>query len=110
MIVSPGVFAQEWSAAQKEVWKNVQTYWDLATKGDLEGFISYFHKDFSGWINGAHLPHDQATRVKFIKFNMPRSKNLFSDIQPLAIKNPWQYRDCTLLLFGSQTKMQKEKI
>ena len=28
---TPGM-AQEWSAAQKEVWKNVEAYWDLDSK------------------------------------------------------------------------------
>ena len=86
MFLYTGVFAQQWSDGQKEVWKNVQTYWDLAAKGDVEGFLGYFHSDFSGWVNSAHLPHDREARVKFIKFYLPKTKTLLYDIQPLAIK------------------------
>jgi len=81
-----GVFAQQWSDAEKEVWKNVETYWDLAAKGDTEGFLSYFHGDFSGWINTAELPHDRATREKFIRFYNPKTKTLLYNIEPLTIK------------------------
>ena len=86
MLSSNLLFAQEWSKDQKDVWKNVETYWDLYAKGDVEGYLGYFHNDFSGWHNSAHLPHDRATRVKFIKFFLPKAKTLFYDIQPLAIK------------------------
>ena len=86
MLVSTHLSAQEWSTEQKEVWKNVETYWDLARKGDIEGVLVYLHNDFSGWNNLSPLPDDRATRVKYIKFYWPKSKSLFSDVQPLAIK------------------------
>jgi len=86
MFLRTGVFAQQWSDSQKEVWKNVETYWDLAAKGDTEGLLTYFHSDFSGWVNSAHLPHDKATREKFIRFYNPKTKTLLHDIKPLAIK------------------------
>jgi len=86
MLASTSVFSQEWSAQQKDVWKNVETYWDLAAKGDIEAFLTYFHEEFSGWIYGAHLPHNRATRDKFIRFKYARNKILFQDLQPLAIK------------------------
>ena len=50
-ITSAQLFGQEWSAQQKEVWKNVQTYWDLDAKRDIEGFMSYFHSDYCGWFS-----------------------------------------------------------
>lgn len=86
MLSSNVLFAQEWSTDQKDVWKNVETYWDLGAKGDVEGNLGYYHNDFSGWVNYAHLPDDRATRVKFIKFFLPKTKTLFYNIQPLAIK------------------------
>lgn len=86
MLSSNVLFAQEWSTDQKDVWKNVETYWDLGAKGDVEGNLGYYHNDFSGWVNSAHLPDDRATRVKFIKFFLPKTKTLFYNIQPLAIK------------------------
>ncbi len=41
MLGLSSVFAQEWSAAQKEVWNNVNTYWGLMAKGDINGFLDY---------------------------------------------------------------------
>jgi ketosteroid isomerase-like protein len=86
MLAPASLFSQEWSAQQNDVWKNVETYWGLAAKADLEAFLTYFHEDFSGWINGTPVPHNRTTREKFIRFNNPRSKILFQDLQPLAIK------------------------
>ena len=34
VLATTSLFAQEWSAAQKEVWKNVETYNDLWAKRD----------------------------------------------------------------------------
>ena len=86
LLASTALKAQEWSAKQKEVWKNVETYWELAAGGKVEEFLSYFHNDFSGWGNSAHVPGDKATRAKFIRFYIPRTKTLIYDIKPLAIK------------------------
>lgn len=86
MPASAPLFAQEWSPAQKEVWKNVETYWDLQMKGDLEGFMSYFHDDYRGWNYGAALPSGKATVRKFVKHAMETSKILVQDIKPVAIQ------------------------
>ena len=52
LFMAVGLFAGQWSAEQKEVWKNVLAYNELVTKGDVEGFLTYFHEDFSGWAKG----------------------------------------------------------
>jgi len=80
------LFAQEWSDKQKEVWKNVETYDDLAIKGDVEGFLSYFHSAFSGWsINGA-LPRNKEQVRKRVTHSFQTRKVLVSEIRPVAIK------------------------
>ena len=73
LITPATLFAQEWSAAQKEVWKNVETYWELSSNNDMDGFISYFHEDFSGWTNSSVLPDSRDQRAQFIK-------HFFSDL------------------------------
>jgi ketosteroid isomerase-like protein len=83
---SSTVFAQEWSSAQKEVWTNVETYWDLIADDDIDGFMGYVHRDFSGWGNGQDLPDSGAEREKGMRFNAPNNKTLFQAIKPLAIK------------------------
>jgi hypothetical protein len=48
--------AQEWSTAQKEVWKSVETYSELGAKEDLDGFMSYFADDYLGWSTRSPMP------------------------------------------------------
>ena len=83
---SSSLFAQEWSAAQKEVWKNVETYWSLFAKGDYDGFQSYIHPDYRGWSNSSVLPTTKESHGKFLAFTMKNSKILVYDITPVAIQ------------------------
>jgi ketosteroid isomerase-like protein len=85
LIPSAYVLAQEWSAAQKEVWKNVEAYNALADAGNVEGFISYVHNDYLGWSYDSALPMDKATVRKFIEHQFKTSKSIVSNIKPAAI-------------------------
>jgi len=86
MCISSSLLAQEWSTEQKDVWKNVEAYWDLGAKGDIEGFLTYMHDDFSGWNINSPLPDDKDTRIKFVSFSFSNTESLFYNIRPLAIK------------------------
>lgn len=86
LLMAVSLFAGEWSAEQKEVWKNVQTYNDLIVNGDVEGFLSYFHEDFSGWHYGSKIPQGLEARAKYIRHFAPQSKTLFSNLTPLSVK------------------------
>ena len=85
MAMSVPASAQEWSAAQKEVWKNVQTYWDLEAKQDLDGFMSYFHEDYVGWGKRSDFPGDKAQVRKWVAESHKNTKNLITDLSPLTI-------------------------
>jgi ketosteroid isomerase-like protein len=85
VLVTPMVHAQEWSAEQKDVWKNVQTYWALYDAGNLEGYLSYFHNDYLGWSYRSPLPMDKASMKKFVEYDMKTSKPILSNIKPVAI-------------------------
>jgi ketosteroid isomerase-like protein len=78
--------AQEWSAAQKEVWKNVEAYWDLFAQGNLEGFLSYMHADYRGWSNSSALPEDKASSRKWLEYSMKNMKTAVYEIKPVAIQ------------------------
>jgi ketosteroid isomerase-like protein len=78
--------AQEWSAAQKEVWKNVNDYWALMAKGDINGFYEYFHTDYIGWDNGDALPSTKEESKKMFTFFMTGVKVPVYQIKPVAIK------------------------
>jgi ketosteroid isomerase-like protein len=77
--------AQEWSAAQKEVWKNVEAYWALSEAGDLEGYMSYYHPEYIGWNYGAALPMSAESGKKFLEYSFKTTKSLVYSIQPAAI-------------------------
>jgi ketosteroid isomerase-like protein len=86
-LITPSfVSAQEWSTAQKDVWKSVEAYWALDAAGDTSGFLEYFDADYSGWSVYSPLPSDKATAKKFITFEHKNSKTLVANIQPVAIK------------------------
>ena len=60
--------AQEWSDEQRAVWTHVETYWDLATQKDYEGYKDYFHSDYVGWGHSAALPGNKASSEKWLKY------------------------------------------
>lgn len=78
--------AQEWSAAQKEVWKNVEAYWDLSAKGDLEGFLGYFHPDYRGWSYQSPVPGNKDVARKFLTYELATTKTVVYQITPVAIQ------------------------
>jgi ketosteroid isomerase-like protein len=80
------LFAQEWSAAQKEVWKNVNDYWSLMAKGDVNGFLDYFHADYVGWDNNSALPSTKEESKKWITYAYQGVKVPVYEIKPVAIK------------------------
>jgi len=86
LFISVQLSAQEWSDKQKEVWKNVETYDDLANKRDLEGFMSYFHSDYSGWSVNAAVPTNKKQVQKWIAHDFQTTKILVREINPVAIK------------------------
>lgn len=79
------LFSQEWSAAQKEVWKNVEAYWALYDEGNLEGYMGYIHNDYVGWSYSSALPMDKTTVRKFVDHDLKTSKAVLSVIKPAAI-------------------------
>ena len=80
------LLAQEWSPAQKEVWKNVEAYWALDAAGNTDAFMAYFHPDYMGWSITNAMPSSKASATKFIAYWHKSSKTLVYDIQPTAIK------------------------
>jgi len=79
------VFAQEWSAAQKEVWKNVEAYWALDAAGNLDGFLAYFHDNYIGWEIGDPMPGNKAALKKFVDHEYKTRKTVLYNITPVTI-------------------------
>lgn len=85
VLLAAPVAAGDWSAAQQEVWRNVEAYWAVLAKGDVDGFLAYMHEDYSGWSLSSPVPESKATSAKFLRFFVGRSTTEFYDITPVAI-------------------------
>jgi ketosteroid isomerase-like protein len=85
LLPSAYLFSQEWSAAQKEVWKNVEAYTALADAGNVEGFMAYVHNDYLGWNYQNGLPLDRTAVRKFVEYDFMTSKTILSNIKPAGI-------------------------
>ena len=79
--------AQEWSDEQMEVWRNVETYWDVGTIEDLEDLVSYFHEDFLGWRSRDLFPTNKADRRLWLeRFFETGEKQVLLILKPVGIK------------------------
>ena len=86
MLKTSQLAAQTWSAEQQEVWQNVQTYWDLSINEDLDGWLSYFHDDFLGWVKGQSFPTTKADRRASMMRSMETTDNVLCTLKPIGIK------------------------
>jgi ketosteroid isomerase-like protein len=95
------VQAGELSKEQQEVWKTVETYTELAAKGDVNGFLTYFHADYAGWSYDSPIPYGVSSVKKWTSFFFPKREMLVYEITPAAIK---VYGDAAFVhYFYSQT-------
>jgi ketosteroid isomerase-like protein len=79
--------AQEWSSAQKDIWKNVETYTALGVERNVEGFLEYFHNDYCGWDYEDALPVNKVDLRNYLEnSDWKMRKILYYDIKPVAIK------------------------
>jgi len=86
LIVPMHMFAQEWSPAQKEVWKTVETMWELSAKGDVDGELAYCDEELSLWIQNDPLPLGKTSFRKWITFYAKTEQTLIQELRPVAIK------------------------
>lgn len=82
---SSAAVAQEWSAAQKDVWKSVEAYWDLGAKRDVDGMLGYFHDSYLGWSNQSPLPNGKAEVRKWMTHEFETTTEVLHTIQPVGI-------------------------
>lgn len=83
---APRLPAQEWSAAQKEVWSNVEAYWKLEAAGDLAGFMACFDEDYLGWEINDALPSTKAEVKRWVEHDLKTTKILVQQVNPIGIK------------------------
>ena len=60
-------FAQEWTSAQKEVWKVVQDSWVSWKAGDVQGSTACIHEKYQGWSDDVPLPMSKENVTQFFQ-------------------------------------------
>jgi len=85
LMLSASAMAQEWTAEQKEVWENVEAYWDYGAQHDLDGMLSYFHDDYLGWSTSSPLPDGKAEVRKWASHQFATTTAVLHTIQPVGI-------------------------
>jgi len=78
-------FAEEWTEAQKEVWKTVEARWELIIKGDAKALAANLHEDaLIWWPQNSNPSRKEVMEGQFrdwFRLNMPLSYEL----KPVAI-------------------------
>ena len=78
-------YGQTWNQQQKDVWTNVDNYWALMAKGDIDGFMTYFGADYMGWDYDSPVPQSKAATAKYMNNGIKNGKTVFYDLSPVAI-------------------------
>jgi len=79
------LIAQEWSAAQKEIWKLEEESMATFEKGDVEKGLSYIHPDYRGLNHGTPVPIDKSMFRKLFEYMVKNYKVTYYTMQPTAI-------------------------
>jgi len=65
MFSATNAFSQEWTKAQKEVWKVVEDSWTAWNAGDVNANMAFIHEKYQGWNAESPLPLDKAAVTKW---------------------------------------------
>ena len=86
LFVGSGV-AQQWSETQKEIWGNVEKYWQLDDNKDLASFLKYFDDSYIGWSYDTEKPLNKTEITKAIKedYEKEKGKTFKTTLTPLEI-------------------------
>jgi len=82
LIPAAATQAQDWSAAQQEVWAFEQACWETET---LDVVMACFHDDFLGWGLGSTVPTTKADRAPFFARFIETEDRVFTHLQPLSV-------------------------
>jgi ketosteroid isomerase-like protein len=86
LLPSAYLVAQEWSAAQKEVWKVEEETMAALEKGDVEKLMSYIHPDYRGSSHGSPIPIDKGILRTQLELMTKTYKVVYMFMQPTAIQ------------------------
>jgi ketosteroid isomerase-like protein len=76
----------ELSPEQQKIWRIVESYWESAQNGDLEGLMNLLHEKYVFWPQGYTIPYNK-TEIEFLfgKWLTHNRPKLF-ELYPRAIQ------------------------
>jgi ketosteroid isomerase-like protein len=83
--LSVPLFAQEWSAEQKEAWASEIGYWKAIADRDDATAVAYMHEDYKGWFYGDALPAGKSAAKMGFSHSFPLTKVFYHGVTPLSI-------------------------
>ena len=86
LLVSPQMYAQELSPAQREVWQFIEACNVQYANENTEGILNCFHDDFSGWLYGDTVPRTKSSIEKFLPLDIESTEPLAFDLRPISIR------------------------
>jgi len=84
MLLSGNIFAQQWSAEQKEVWAGVEKYWEVNQSNPLD-FLQYFDESYLGWGYENGAPTTKSDAAKSFGYWLKKGKEQYHILTPARI-------------------------
>ena len=84
-ILSFNVFAQDWTAEQKDVWAGVEKYWAASASDNPMSFLDYFDDSYLGWSYDYETPGGKTDAAKSLSYWFKKGKVQFYNITPAKI-------------------------
>lgn len=78
------IFAQQWSAEQKDVWAGVEKYWEVNQSNPLD-FLDYFDESYIGWSYENEAPSTRSDAVKSFSYWTKKGKEVYHILTPAKI-------------------------
>ena len=76
---------QSWTSEQKEVWAGVEKYWEVSSKGDAQGFLTYFDESYIGWSYQTVVPQNKSNTSKWITNEFKNNTTVLYTLTPVTI-------------------------
>lgn len=85
ILISNNNYAQQWTEDQKDVWAGVEKYWEVSSKGDAQGFLSYFDESYIGWSYQSVVPQNKSNTAKWITHDFKNNSTVVYSLTPINI-------------------------